>query len=79
VPGAGYPPEPPLHELQLVAEQDEQLLVPAACTVPSELPKEHTEISRCTSGPLHSGQRTSASLRITSFSNLLSQDWQENS
>ena len=49
-------PDPPPHELQLVAEQDEQLLVPAGCMEPSELPKEHAEIKRCTSALSHSGQ-----------------------
>jgi hypothetical protein len=59
-----------------VAEQDEQLLVPAGWTEPSELPKEQTDRSRSTSAALHCGQLTAASLRIRSFSNFLSQDLQ---
>lgn len=77
--GTFHRPAPPPQELQLVAEQEEQLLVPAACTKRSELPKEHADISRCTSAASQSGQWTSASLRISSFSNLWSHDLQRNS
>jgi hypothetical protein len=70
---------PPPQEPQLVAEQEEQLLVPAACIEPSELLKEHADINRCTSAASQSGQWTSASLRISSFSNLWSHDLQRNS
>lgn len=59
-----------------MAEQEEQLLVPAGWIEPSELPKEQTDSSRSTSAALHWGQRTSASRRISSFSNFLSQDLQ---
>ena len=76
--GVFHRPAPP-QELQLVAVQEEQLFVPAACTEPSELPKEQADISRWTSEALQSGQWTSASLRSSSFSNLWLHDLQTNS